>query len=477
MRAWRTNRLFHLALGAAALLAVIASASLAAEAIKVHVGETTTLSVDYQIKELAIGNPAVADYVVRRSTPQGSEVIINGKQAGLTNLLIWDSAGVKRDERMVQVTARDINAHLGQVKALIGRVEGVQYRVAGDKVVIEGEVKLPQDRARIAKIVAGDQQVVNLVTLSPLALKVVAESIQKDAASDNVQVRVVGQSLVISGFVYSPEESKRVEAMARLYHPEVVNVLEVRKTDLAPGKGEMVQVTAHFMEVGNTVLDGWGVNWSPGATGEASGSQGLGSGASSFTGSIVGTLTNLFPKFNQAKERGGVRNLETTSVSVRSGEDARLHSGGEMAIPTAGSSGQNTVTFKEWGVFLKVLPVAQGDKITLRINVEVSAPASTSGGYLNFSKHTLNTVQYCTSGDSVALGGLISQRDSKVFDALPAGSSGALVQLYASEDFKKSNSQLVVFITPSILGEAKEAHQDLKRQVQEKFDAYEERKR
>ncbi|MBA4359059.1 MAG: hypothetical protein C0405_15190 [Desulfovibrio sp.] len=239
----------------------------------------------------------------------------------------------------------------------------------------------------------------------------------------------------------------------------------------------MVQVTAHFMEVNNSAIEGWGVNWSPGATGTATGTQALGTGGG-FVGSVVGTITNLFPKFTSAREQGAARILETSSVSVRSGEKAEFHSGGEIGIPTPTQSGGTTMTFKQHGVFLNVLPISQGRKVTMRINVEVSAPSSTSpGGFINFTKSTMNTVQYCNSGDSVALGGLVSQRDSKVFDALPDSGSGAIFQLYGSEDFRKRRSQLVIFVTPEILGEARDAHQELKGVVEEKFDSYDERRR
>lgn len=461
---------------ALALVLALAGRALAEGALNVHVGESQTLTLDYGFKEIAIGNPAVADYVVRSHSPQKSELLINGKQAGVTNLIVWDAQGNKRDEYTLKVSVRDLGAYMAQLKAVIGKADGVRFRIAGEKVVIEGEALLPGDLPRIAKVVGENNPlVVNMVTLSPITLKVLAESVQKQAGSSTVQVKAVGQQLMISGVVYNKAEADRIEQMARMYYPQVVSVLEVRQSELMAGAGEMIQVTAHFMEVNNSVIDGWSVNWSPGSTSAGSAQQTTGQG---FTGAVVGTITNLFPKFSQAKEHGGARVLETSSVSVRSGEKADFHSGGEMGIPTPTQYGGTAMTFKKYGVFLNVLPIAQGNKITMKINVEVSSPTGTSpGGFINFTQSTLSTVQYCDSGDSVALGGLLSRRDTKVFDALPDG-GGALFQIYGSEDFRKQRSQLVVFVTPSVLaGGAKEAHQELKGIVEEKFDTYEERKR
>jgi pilus assembly protein CpaC len=474
----RAGRLASMALAATLALAWASMAMAAGGNLAVHVGESVTLTLDYGFKEIAIGNPAVADYMVRGNTPTKSELLINGKQPGVTNLIVWDASGNKRDEYTLRVSVRDLAAYMNQLRAVVGKADGVRFRIAGEKVVIEGEAVLPADLPRIAKVVGDNPLVVNMVTLSPLSLKVLAESIQKEVGSQTVQVKAVGQKLMLSGVVYGKAESERIEATARVYYPDVVNLLEVRQSDLVAGAGDMVQVTAHFMEVGNSAIEGWGVNWSPGATTTGSASQGFGSGGAGFTGALVGTVTNLFPKFTSAKERGGARILETSSVSVRSGEKAEFRSGGEMGIPTPTQSGGTTMTFKEHGVFLNVLPISQGRKVTMRINLEVSAPSGTSpGGFINFKKSTMNTVQYCTSGDSVALGGLVSQHDSKIFDALPDSGSGAIFQIYGSEDFRKSRSQLVVFVTPEILGEAMDAHQELKGKVEESFDSYEERKR
>jgi pilus assembly protein CpaC len=180
-----------------------------------------------------------------------------------------------------------------------------------------------------------------------------------------------------------------------------------------------------------------------------------------------------------AKENGGARILDTSSMSVRSGEMASFQSGGELAVPVAQAGGVVTVEYKEYGVFLKALPITEGSNISLKLEVEVSAPASTTtAGHINFSKSKVSTVQYCKSLDSIAIGGLISNRNSKTFDALPSNASGALVQLYSSEDFRNERSQFVVFVTPAILRKgAVEANQELKGLVETDFGSYRERVR
>jgi len=198
-----------------------------------------------------------------------------------------------------------------------------------------------------------------------------------------------------------------------------------------------------------------------------------------FTGALTGTISSLFPKLSVAKEQGEARVLETASMSVRSGDPVNFHSGGEYAIPTAQGTGAVTITYKKYGVISNITPIVQGDRITMSMNIEVSAPAGTSpGGGMNFVTSNISTVQWCESGDSVVIGGLVSQRDAKLFDQLPEGASGAIVQLYKSEAFRRQNSQFVMFVTPVTLeGGAVDGNQEVMGIVEERFMEYEPDKR
>jgi pilus assembly protein CpaC len=463
---------------AAAVLALSMAPAWAARTLSVYVGESTTLQLGYQFSKVAVGDPSIADYSVQRNTPTGAELLLNGKQAGSTNLIIWDMEGKVKEELVINSLVRDVKALLSQLQALIGPTEGLRYRIAGGKLILEGEVITLKDKERINKVVKDSPQVLNLTSLSPLSLKVIAESIQAEIGDPTIKARGVGQQIALEGVVFNDDAKKRVEGKAKLFFPDIANLLEVRKAKLAPGKGEMIQVTAHFMEVKNSTIDGWGISWLPGSTSSATGTQAIGT-AEGFVGSITGTITNLFPKISSAKESGGARVLETSSMSVRSGDDATFHSGGEQAIPISQSSGAISVDYKAFGVFLKVLPIiSPGDKISLQLEVEVSAVNSYTAGYPNFTKSKVSTVQYCKSGDSVAVGGLVSNRHTKLFDKLPDGATDALFQLYASEDFRRQQSQFVVFVTAAVLKTgAKEGHQEMKGIVEDSFGAYQEEKR
>ena len=338
----------------ALVLHLLGALALASGTINVYVGQTTTFSVNYRVAKLAIGDPQVADYIVEKNKKSGAEILINGKRPGSTNLIVWNQAGQQIDQLTINVLVKDLDNYMKQIQGMIGDVDGLNFRTAGGKLIIEGEVSLPRDVQRIKKVVGDSPQVMNLVTISPVSLNLIAKTIDEGINTPGIKVSTVGQKIILEGVVYSKEEKERIEKKARLYYWGVENLIETKKSDLDPGYGETIQVTAHFMEVSKNAIRGWGIKWAPGSVATVSGSQDLAGGG--FAGAITGLITNLFPKYRKANERSEARILETSSLSVRSGDAADFLSGGEMGIQSINSAGVGQTTFKEYGIKVNVTP-------------------------------------------------------------------------------------------------------------------------
>ncbi|MFZ5585651.1 MAG: pilus assembly protein N-terminal domain-containing protein [Thermodesulfobacteriota bacterium] len=112
--------------GAAALLTVLAwtGLTLGAGPLRIFLGESTTVSLPYQFSKLAVGDPTVADYLVQKNEAGGSEVLLAGKRAGATNLIVWDVDGKQRDVISLTVLVRDLNAYAREIQAAVGRAPG-----------------------------------------------------------------------------------------------------------------------------------------------------------------------------------------------------------------------------------------------------------------------------------------------------------------------------------------------------------------
>jgi pilus assembly protein CpaC len=477
--------------GTVFLLGFLCTGVVAAEAVQnfiVYVDESIPLNLDYQFSEYALGNPEVADVVVRKVGHNRSELIINGKEEGKTNLIFWDGSGGKRAEYEIEVKKRDMNQLLAEVKEILGEAEGLQIGILGKKIVIRGEALAPGVMAKANKLAKDNPHVINTARLSSSALKVLVKIINSFLGSGSqVKVKAVGQTMVLYGLSYGKGSAERVVNFARIYHNNVVNLINEKEIAVEPRKDKMIQVHAHFLEVKKHALKALGFKWTPLGNASMAGmtekhrsrEDGVVSEGISSVGQITGFFTNLLPKFSNARDRSMGRQLKVSSISVRSGERATFQSGGELGFPVATGNGAISLQFKKYGMLLDILPIAQGENITLKIKVRVNYPtnlgsanAGSSIGYINFTLSELETVQYCKSGNSIALAGLLDNVDRKAFDGSP-GNGDALFELFRSSEFQKDQSELIVMITPEIVGQAKDANIEMKQQVSRSFDAYE----
>ena len=67
------------------------------------------------------------------------------------------------------------------------------------------------------------------------------------------------------------------------------------------------------------------------------------------------------------------------------------------------------------------------------------------------------------SGQSAAVGGLISSTTNTGYNKIPKGIKNPIISLYASKEFSKNQSQFVVFITPIIKSSASQGADRIKR--------------
>ncbi len=449
---------------------------------KIHVyqNESKVLQLDFQFIEYALGQPGIADCVVMYNEAGSAELVINGIQEGITNLIFWDVSGNKAAEYEIVVGTRNMGGKLREVKEILGEAEGIKVEIMGNKIVIKGEVIALTDMAKINDLAEKDPNVLSTARLSPAAIRVLVRTVQSFAGEKSqIDVDAVGQTLVLKGWSYGKGSAARIEKFAKVYHKNIVNLIEEREVGIDPRQGKMIQVYAHFLEVKKNAIKAYGAQWTPLSSVSASGSYGesrswSGGGdavtSGSVSGGISGFISNILPRFTSARDRSFGRILKVSSLSVKSGESASFHSGGEVAVPTSDGAGGVVISFKQYGMTLSVLPVAQGEDIALKIKVKVNYPLSDG---FNFSLSEVETVQYCKSGNSIALAGIIDHVDRKAFDASPGTSGDALFEFFRSAQFQKEESELVIVITPEILSEAKDANIELKREVLESFDAYE----
>ncbi|WP_105171056.1 secretin N-terminal domain-containing protein [Pseudoalteromonas sp. T1lg24] len=185
------------------------------------------------------------------------------------------------------------------------------------------------------------------------------------------------------------------------------------------------------------------------------------SGESGFSYSIVGLNGNFAVNLNQ--KDGLVNVLSRPTLLVRDGVSANISVGDN--IPTIGSttsdpiSGDRETTqieYRKTGVNLTVVPTvnAQGT-IIMEIQQDISNESpdgSSINGSPSIFERKISTEVVAGDGQTVILGGLISENNSTNSNAVPLlGSIPVLGHLFRTDSNNQDKTELVVLVTPKIV--------------------------
>jgi pilus assembly protein CpaC len=396
----------------------VTEAPAAQQMVSVPVNQGVLVDFNMAVSEVRVANAAIAD-----ATPMSpKQILVNGKSYGTTQLIVVLDGGARR-----------------------------VFTVAVDL-----------DLARLQN------------------------SINQAVPRAKVRASGILDTVVISGLVPDPESAERIMQIAGIYSKQVINQMTVAGV-------QQVLLRCTVAEVNRTAtrqlgFNGWmggsglpdmfavnqlyGIN--PANIGAAKGYRVGGEnapaipfGTDSQNGLPLGTKPTLslgFPGvqmqiFIQAlRENGLLRVLAEPNLVTISGQEATFLAGGEFPVPVP-QRDSVTIEFREFGVRLNFTPTVLGqDVIRLRVAPEVSEPdytnAVTITGYVipGLTQRRVETVVELGPGQTFAIGGLLSEKTRAVSGKVPGlGDLPVLGALFSSQDYKASETELVVLVTPELV--------------------------
>lgn len=476
------SRAFYAALVTVAAGFFLAPRIASAEDIVIVVGKSATVQVPFPLGQGANSNPEVVQAV---PDVGARKIIFFGRKTGRATYTIFDARNrARKVEYEIDVIAEDLYRKRDYLQRQIGDIEGVEVRVQGDSVIVEGDVALEAELQRINKLTLGPgggplPNVQNLVRLSPLAVKALARTIEQNIGRPDVTARPLKDKILLEGVVYSEEQKARAEAIAKTLYDNVVNVIEIQQVQRPPSRAKTVVLNLHFLELTKQLLDTWSISWATVAL--------QGGGVSAFfqtdlvNGEVVGdlnttisgTITAFLPKFERAKPANVIRVLANPIVSVKDGERASVFSGADFPFIVGETpDGIPIVEFKEVGISLNATPYVQGDSIDLKCSItasdlgDVSLAERAGGGSggIGILRSTFDSSQFTRAGESVVIGGLFRVSDSDLYNKpkVPPGASDSIFTLFLSRAYQKRKSQFIVFITPSVYDDSVSANREMK---------------
>ncbi|WP_432471301.1 type II secretion system secretin GspD [Amphritea sp. HPY] len=158
-----------------------------------------------------------------------------------------------------------------------------------------------------------------------------------------------------------------------------------------------------------------------------------------------------------------VRTSETTNTSSATTDDDG----------NVGSNVTSTIQFKDTGVLLEVTPrVNAGGMVVLDITQEVNDVAETATSGIDsptITQRKIDTSVAVQSGETLVLGGLIEDSDTRSNEGVPGARHIPLLGwLFSSDSKTKSRTELVVLITPTAVTDRAEAR-DVTREYRNKL--------
>ena len=385
--------------------------------VHIVVGHSLLVRTPSRVRRILTGNPAVIETVL--TTP--TELVVTAKQAGGSSLILWEEGG----------------------------------------------------RSRMMDVFAD---------LDVAALR---STLEQSFPDSGVEVQSQEGRVALVGTVPSAAIVEQMLKMAASYTKEVVNGLQVAQ----PPRQRQVMLKVRFAEADRAKLAAFGVNlFSTGAAntvgtvstqqfGPMSLNNQQQQGQSlleRFTQFNLSDLLNIFlfrPDINLGatikllQQKQVLQILAEPNLMAVSGQSAHFLAGGEFPYPVVQNTGGGvgfgsvTIVFKPYGVKLEFVgTILENGAIRLKVAPEVSSldysNSITISGFIMPAIQTrrAETEIELKDGQSFGIAGLLDQRTTVQLSKVPGiGDVPILGELFKSRNVNRTNSELIVLVTPTIV--------------------------
>lgn len=382
--------------------------------LDIAAGRSVLLDCAQPVQRVAVGSSTVADAVLVTQ----SEVMVDGKAPGETTLILWENGGTRE---FFNITVRAVNTDASDRLESVRRElrtelpeEPLKVSYENGNVFLRGTVQNLTDSARAVQIATAGGKVVNLL------------DVQVPSATPQILLKVIFAS---------------------------VDRTRTRQLGINP----------FSTGVGGTIAGVSTGQYTPPSL-SVNGNQ----GAATLSNEL--NLFAFFPNLNfgatiQALEQKGlVQVLAEPNILTEDGKLGTFLAGGEYPYPivqgsSTGGGSTITIMFKEYGVRLNFIPtITPRGTIHLQVAPEVSSLDFTNAVTVDgFQVPAIDIRRVKTDielqpGQAFAIGGLLDNRTTETLMKIPfIGDIPILGKLFQSINRTKSNTELIVIVTPEVV--------------------------
>ncbi|BCG97037.1 type II and III secretion system protein family protein [Mesorhizobium sp. 131-2-1] len=306
-----------------------------------------------------------------------------------------------------------------------------------------------------------------------------AQAIRQVAPRARIEIGSINGKIRLSGHVKDGATLASIMEVAQQYGPDaIINSvivddsqqvnLEVRILEAKRNAGRDLGVSIRSTNGSGTTRTGTGVA-AVDSDNLVLGPGDLVSGLLSNTNPFAALITRVIDSnikvdliIEALEAKGVVRTLAEPNLTTLSGEPASFNAGGEVPIRSTTKDGEVEIVFKQFGVNLLFTPVVLDDsKIHIKLAPEVSdLTGFTSAGDPIFTNRKLETVVELRDGQSFAVGGLLSSKNTRLQNQVPwLGQVPIVGALFRNSSTQKEETELVVVVTPHLVRPVKPGEQ------------------
>lgn len=373
------------------------------ERLVVTAGRSIVLTTPFDIKNIAITNPDIAD--ATGVSPR--ELLIDGKAPGTISLIVWGESSRVQYDLEVDPAITNLQSKLQSLFP----GEDINVSVSDGAVILSGHVSSNNIMLRAAEIAEAstpDHKIVNLLQLpsgdtsQQVLLQVRFGEVNHNTLQD------LAASLFATRTTFTAQSSTE----------------QFASPSLSANNGV---TTATFSDLLNVFYF----------------DQKIG------IGGVVKAIQTV----------GNFESLAEPNLIAYNGVEASFLAGGEFPVPIiSGVAGQVTVQYKEFGIRLKFKPTIAGDTIRLHLRPEVSTLDFGDGVTLSgfripaLTERWAETEVELRDGQTFAIAGLLDNTAQETKEDIPILSQIPIIgPIFKSRDKQSTHTELLVLVTPRLV--------------------------
>jgi pilus assembly protein CpaC len=388
-------------------------------ALTLDIGTQQLLRQKAPIRRVAVADPAVADVSVISSR----ELLLAGKSAGVTSLIVWTREAKAQPLRYrLQVSTRSIS---GTTSDLLTHRDAV--------IAAGGTSSAATDSSGGGGGSAGSEggqgQVVADHTMVAVDTQVMSQVRIVDISRTALQEFGINFGHMNHTGVSAFAAPGTASVAANSGNPPTIASQQANSTIQQQG---IIQSATGFIPIASAFNFLYASN------------------------SYLGALSIL-------EEKGLARTLAEPSLMAMSGQTASFLAGGEFPFPTVqnggGANNSVTIIFKEFGIRLNLTPtVLARNRIALKVAPEVSELDYANGVSINgitipgLNVRRTDTMVELGDGETFVISGLVSNTMKNQVDKVPwLGDVPVLGTFFRNTSINRNQRELIMVVTPHLV--------------------------